>query len=214
MENPYIKTIEILDLAFDHFNEVLCNGSLKKPIINILSRGTKKCLGWHWKDKWKLNEESVTEITIVAERLDRSLEEILETLLHEMVHLYNSQAGLKDCNAQQRHNKHFKKTAQEIFFLQVDKHPTRAWALTSLTDRSRGLIETWLQEKQIFKPDLVRVAPKAKEGISKQSYMISVTAEDYQFIKQKASEEGLSYKEVISELLSSLKEEKNEEKVA
>ena len=103
MKNPYIEVVNLLDQAFDYFNQELCSGTLKKPLINILSRGTKKCLGWHWKDKWKYEGEPCTEITIVAECLDRPLEDILETNIDKdliVVPRINTVEGLTEAHIQ------------------------------------------------------------------------------------------------------------------
>jgi len=215
MSNPYVEAIFTLDKAFDYFNDKLCNNTLDRPIINILSRGARKCLGWHWQDKWQCDGEYATEITIVGESLNRPIEEVLETLLHEMAHLYNSQAGVKDCNAQQRHNKHFKKTAESVFHLQVDRHPTRGWALTSLTETSRALIGAFLQESKVHSINLVRVPTGGVGGVKKKTYMISVTEEDHALIKDMANNQDMSQKEVISFLINKFSEElQNEEKIA
>jgi hypothetical protein len=115
-----LKIQELLYQSFDFFNEKLCLGSLPKPIITILSRGRKKdTLGWMCKNKWQSGQGIQHEISIMAEALDRPFEDVMETMLHEMAHLYNYCAKVEDCNNAGRHNKKFKKTAESVFKLEV-----------------------------------------------------------------------------------------------
>lgn len=101
-----LKIQELLYQAFDFFNKELCNDSLPRPVITILSRGARKrVLGWMWKEKWQVGDTIQHEISISAETLDRPFEDFCETILHEMSHLYNAHANILDCNPAGRHNK-------------------------------------------------------------------------------------------------------------
>ena len=81
-----LKIQEMLHQAFDHFNKELCDGSLPKPIITILSRGAKKrVLGWMWAKKWQSGEDIHHEISISAETIDRPFEEVMETSVFVIV---------------------------------------------------------------------------------------------------------------------------------
>lgn len=198
--NPYIKAVNILNKAFDHFNEKYCENVLKRPLITILSRGRKACLGWHWKNKWDYQDSLHTEIMVAAETLRRPIQDILETLLHEMVHLWNSQQDIKDCNAAQYHNKNFKKAAENIFFLEVDKMPQRGYALTKLSVKSRDDVEEFIQQEQIKDFRLARVSEQNGPGKAKKQYMINVSEQDFFWFKQKKDEMGQSSKEFFETL--------------
>lgn len=196
--NPYIKAVNVLNKAFDHFNEKYCEGILKRPLITILSRGRKACLGWHWKNKWDYQESLHTEIMIAAETLRRPIHDILETLLHEMVHLWNSQHDVKDCNAAQYHNKNFKKVAEDKFFLEVDRMPQRGFALTRLSVKSRDDVQNFLDLEKVGDIRLARVSEQVRAGEGKKQYMINVTEEDYQWFIQLRNQNGLKTKDTFT----------------
>lgn len=195
--NSYTKIVDVLDKAFDHFNTLYCESILNKPLIVVLSRGRKACYGWHWAQKWRVGEETKTEIMIAAETLDRPWENILETLLHEMVHLHNAQHNLKDCNAQQYHNKHFRNTAIQVFHLNVEKMHQKGYALTSLTDKSSADVLAFIQEENLSPIALKRIVPP-KSGVAKRQYNISVSEEDYEWFKKYKEEHDLSSKEAFA----------------
>jgi hypothetical protein len=196
--NPYVRAVNILNKAFDHFNEKYCEGILKRPLITILSRGRKACLGWHWKNKWDYQGSLHTEIMVAAETLRRPIQDILETLLHEMVHLWNSQHDVKDCNSSQYHNKHFKKVAENTFFLEVDRMPQRGFALTRLSVKSRDDVQNFIDQEQIGDFRLVRVSEQVSSGKAKKQYMINVSEEDFFWFKQMKDSQGSNSKEFFA----------------
>lgn len=202
MNNSYLNIIETLDKAFDHFNNKYCEGTLNKPVIVILSRGRRACLGWHWSQKWKVGEEVKTEIMIAAETLDRPWENILETLLHEMVHLSNAQHNLKDCNAQQYHNKNFRNTAMQIFHLNVEKMHQKGYALTSLKDKSAADVQEFISEQKLTPIQLKRIVP-IRDKAYKRQYNINVSKEDYEWFQQYKEENGLSSKDAFTKIKES-----------
>jgi len=198
VNNPYVRAVHILNTAFDYFNEKYCENILKRPLITILSRGRKACLGWHWKNKWDYQGSLHTEIMVAAETLRRPIQDILETLLHEMVHLWNSQHDIKDCNQAQYHNKHFKKVAEDKFFLEVDKMTQRGFALTRLSVRSRDDVQAFIDQEQIGDFRLLRVSEQIEGGKSKKQYMINVSEEDYFWFRQQKDQQGNSSKEFFA----------------
>lgn len=125
--------IKVLEKTFDKINSELYHNELKKPIITVQT-GRRTVLGWcSASERWINEKKKVYEINIVAENLNRTKEGIIETLLHEVVHLYNSQHGVDDCNSQQYHNKHFKEVA-EAHGLNVEKMKNRGFAYTTLNE--------------------------------------------------------------------------------
>ena len=103
--------IEKLESLFSSFNQKFYNGELQTPVITVSPDTTKGAYGWctSWKAWSNLDPDSKTtdisqmskadldamqnegfyEINICAEHLARPFEQVAETLLHEMVHLYN-----------------------------------------------------------------------------------------------------------------------------
>ena len=83
-------------------------------------------------------EPTISEINICAEALASSTDNIAEVLIHEMVHYANALDGVRDCSANQYHNKHFRQRAEEVELL-VEKS-TRGWSDTSLSDELRSTV--------------------------------------------------------------------------
>lgn len=105
-------------------------------------RGRMNVLGHfapiRWKTK-KADDMLLHEVVVVAEHLDRSAEDIFETLLHEAAHAKNFANGpIFDCSpTSQYHNAKFKVAAEELG-LEVQKVPNYGWAYTTLADGTRA----------------------------------------------------------------------------
>ena len=62
---------------------------------------------------WRRGEDSTYELNVAAEVLNYNIEETLDTMLHEMVHLYCRENGIKECSrGGSYHNKRFKEEAE------------------------------------------------------------------------------------------------------
>ena len=59
-----------------------------------------------------------------------------------MVHYANNVAGVVDCNANQYHNKHFKKKAEE-FGLKVERVKNKGYARTALDEKASNLVKKY-----------------------------------------------------------------------
>lgn len=208
-ESPYVEIVTILNKAFEHFNELYCEGFLKRPLITILSRGRRAVLGWHWKDKWDYQGSLHTEIMIAAETLDRPIQDVLETLLHEMVHLHNSQNNIPDCNAAQYHNKNFKKIAESVFHLEVEKMPQRGYALTKLSDKAGDDVRNFIAQEAISNFRLKRIE-EPKGASHKKQYMLNVSEEDFYWFKEVKEQLGLKSKEFFALLRDSYQDQNYE----
>lgn len=141
MNKTLQQSVKNLEELFDLFNDYLYNGELERPIISIQADKTGKAYGWCTTYKaWETNDgEEYYEINMCAEHMRRSFEEICETLLHEMVHLYNLMHEIKDCNASQYHNAKFK-VAAEAHGLTVEK-TNHGWSKTELNDDLKEYIK-------------------------------------------------------------------------
>ena len=74
------------------------------------------------------------EINIGAGTLSRPIENVVATLLHEMVHYCNDLSSMKDCSrGNTYHNRKFKELAEACDLL-VEHHPTYGWSITSPND--------------------------------------------------------------------------------
>jgi hypothetical protein len=89
--------------------------------------------------RWRPSEaEALThEVVVVAEYLDRGASDVFETLLHEAVRAFNFARGIKDCSANQYHNRAFK-TAAESLGLTVQQVPHYGFAYTKLAPETQA----------------------------------------------------------------------------
>jgi len=138
------QVTEKLVQAFEFFNKEL-DTNLDTPVFTLIpNRGRQSYYGWFWQGRWKDGKKTLPEINITADTLKRSVEDICETLIHEMVHYKNNVEDIVDCNANQYHNKHFKKRA-EAFGLKVEKLRNRGYAKTALDDKAAALVKKYKQ---------------------------------------------------------------------
>lgn len=168
-ETSLKPVIEKLESLFSKFNNKFYNGELQSPIITVSPDTTKGAYGWctAWK-AWSNSEQKRTvdfskvtkeeleamkkddgfyEINICAEHLARPFEAVAETLLHEMVHLYNLQIGVQDTSrGGTYHNKKYKESAEK-HGLTVEKDAKYGWTKTSLNDETKAFVDG-LQDKK------------------------------------------------------------------
>jgi len=139
--------ITCLHDSFDFFNVEL-DSKLPQPYFTLIpNRGKTAYLGWFFRGKWKEGKSNKNEINICPDTLKRPLEEVLETVLHEMAHYANYVKGIADCNANQYHNKHFKKRA-ESFGMKVEKMRNRGYAKTELNEYGMKMVTAFLKTKE------------------------------------------------------------------
>lgn len=160
-EQSLKPVIEKLESLFSKFNERFYDGELQKPIITVSPDGRGRSYGWctawrAWSDsgknidasemslqeRIKMENEGFYEINICAEYLSRSLNDVAETLLHEMVHLYNLQFGISDTSRSGTyHNKNYKKSAEEHGLI-AEKDKKYGWTRTKLSDSTKEYVES------------------------------------------------------------------------
>lgn len=102
-------------------------------------RGDLSVLGHFAPLRWRHRHDGKTgyhEVLVVAEHLDRSAADIVETLLHEAAHALNFERLIRDCSRSQYHNRAFKAAAEELG-LAVEQVPHYGFALTTLRESTR-----------------------------------------------------------------------------
>ena len=105
--------VMFLEKAFDVLNERYFESALHKIAITIQSTPRAHGHFTPW-DSWNDNGDMIKEINIGAESLQRSVPEIIATLLHEMVHYYCHVNKIKDTSRSGTyHNKRFKTEAEK-----------------------------------------------------------------------------------------------------
>ncbi len=124
------RTTSYLEKMFKELNARFFNGEVIEPIITIQS--TKKAYGHVTTSKiWKSKEKQLHELNIGAGTLDRPIEAIAGTMVHEMVHLLNMQNGVQDCSrGNTYHNKNFK-TEAEKHGIRIEYAKSIGWSVTT-----------------------------------------------------------------------------------
>src|SRR5438093_4632718 len=112
------------------------------PVITIQGRGRRStAVGWFRNGKWHNGKpQGLPEINICAERLNRPLEEIAQTLLHEMCHYANALEGIRDCSGNY-HNRKFKDRCASIGLIcRLSEISGHGWSETSLSPSLREIV--------------------------------------------------------------------------
>ena len=131
----YNRVAGYLNKIFDLLNKEFFESALSRPTITIQS--TPRAYG-HFslsENTWVSKLGGTHEINIGAGTLSRPIEEVVATLLHEMVHYFNYITKVQDCSrGNTYHNRKFRDSA-ESHGLIVDHHDKYGWTITSPSDR-------------------------------------------------------------------------------
>lgn len=100
---PTIETYTGLETAFNHFNDRLFENRLPSVLFTLTRK--RNAHGYFWADQFKHREDGDTthEIALNPATMDRTLEAVLSTLVHEMTHLEQQEYGKPSKNG--HHNK-------------------------------------------------------------------------------------------------------------
>ncbi|MFA4973008.1 MAG: hypothetical protein WC683_10360 [bacterium] len=105
------------------------------------ARETVNALGYFAALRWSAKRKGgshLHEVAVVAEHLNRPVEEIVETLLHEAAHSLNFELGIKDCSASHYHNQRFRDAALRLG-LEVTQVRHYGYALTKLPTETAAI---------------------------------------------------------------------------
>lgn len=124
------RTAGYLEKIFRALNADWFDGELEEPIITIQS--TPRAYGHVTVGKvWYRKDEQRHELNMGAETVNRPIEEVCATMMHEMVHLYNIAHGVQDCSrGGTYHNKKFKAEAERRG-LHIEHHERYGWTITT-----------------------------------------------------------------------------------
>lgn len=133
------RSIQYLTKIFKLLNEEYFENELDQPIITVQS--TPKAYGHFtpW-ESWNIKEangetKKTVEINIGAGTLDRPIENVVATMLHEMVHYYCFVHGIKDTSrGGQYHNSKGFKAEAEKRALHLEYDSRIGWSITSPTE--------------------------------------------------------------------------------
>lgn len=107
------RAVGQLEKMYNTLNADLFGGTLPVPIITVQSKpgtyGHCSCA-----KVWRNKDTEQYEMNIAAEALNVEIEEVLDTLIHEMVHLYCRENGIQEVSRGGKyHNGRFKALAEE-----------------------------------------------------------------------------------------------------
>ena len=150
----YNRVSGYLNKIFTLLNETYFENALSKPVITIQS--TPRAYGHVTVGKvWDSDGERRHELNIGAGTLTRPIENIVATMLHEMVHLYNLQRGVQDCSrGGTYHNTKFRDEATKRDLI-IEHHKTYGWTLTTPSDN----LIMWCLDR-----DLIEIQVNRNEG--------------------------------------------------
>lgn len=159
-----IPEITALEAMFDTFNHHLFNDELDRPVITFNTDTTQGAYGWvTTKPVWHDGDNSYFELNVSCDQIVSGTR-VAETVLHEMVHLYNMKMGLKDVTrGGTYHNVHFKKSA-ERFGLIVSRNDKYGWLSDGLVESALSIVKKYVSDF-----DLRRDAPVKGVKIRKPS---------------------------------------------
>ena len=108
------RTVGALEGLYNHLNNDFFENKLPIPIITVQSK--KGSMGHCTVAKvWKRGDSNTYEMNICADVLDYPVEETIDTMLHEMVHLYCRENDIKEVSrGGVYHNKKFKELAEKV----------------------------------------------------------------------------------------------------
>ena len=139
---------KFLEHAYEVLNVVYFDNSLPEAVITIQSSQRAYghiTVGKVWQDSW----DSYHEINISAEYLNRPVENIIATLLHECCHLYAMENNIKDTSNNYRyHNKKFKEIG-EARDLNISYQEGIGWSVTKPTEKLMKTIKEYGLNSQI-----------------------------------------------------------------
>lgn len=128
------RTAGYLEKMFRALNQDFFGGELEEPIITIQS--TPRVYGHVTIGKtWKRKEDWRHELNLGAETLERPIEAITATMVHEMVHLYNIAHEIQDCSrGGLYHNKRFRDEAERRGLV-ISHHEKYGWSTTEPSEK-------------------------------------------------------------------------------
>lgn len=161
------KTVTELHKAFDSLNKHFYGGNLPEVAIVPLSTFKKQAYGWFTPDKvWvdKEGQNKLHEIAIGAEYLNRPYLEVIETLHHEMIHLYCHLKEIKDTVKKGKyHTDKFKSEclARGFHYEMTEPNTKFGWAWPKLTDETMEIVKGFGLDESAF--ELARAVSQKKK---------------------------------------------------
>lgn len=177
MRNIIGRALDELYRIFDLLNDEYYEGELPDPVLTIQKAPRSNNLGWFttykaWQSKIEENEELAKyEINLNPTNMNRTVEQVICTLHHEMVHYANCVSGIKDCNGQ-IHNKKFKTLAESVDLI-CEQSKTYGWGSTECSENLREFINEEIKPNEsaleYFRPS-TQATEKEKKPREKKTF--------------------------------------------
>lgn len=154
------RAVGQLEKIYNTLNADKFSGVLPTPIITVQSKpGT---YGHCSRGKvWRRKDGEAYEMNIAAEALSTEIEELLDTMLHEMVHLYCRENDIQEVSRGGKyHNKRFKELAEQVG---LACYKTEGYGWNTMGHGNDGLVEYAL-EKGWSEIKIARGAPGLSLG--------------------------------------------------
>jgi hypothetical protein len=144
-----VNTLTVLYEAFGKLNKYYFNNELPTVIILITDTERRYAYGWFtvntmWTDD--RDNHTMHEISLSAHALKKGSHFMIGVLLHEMIHLFCSQKGIKDTsNGYTYHNSKFKEESEKrgLKFNQNEPCKINGWYDTDLTEGGEKVIDSF-----------------------------------------------------------------------
>ncbi|MCM1104700.1 MAG: SprT-like domain-containing protein [Clostridium sp.] len=127
-----------LEKMYRELNADKFGGQLEETVITIVN--TPRAYGHVtcakvWKVAKKGEQESRYELNVSSDSMARPIEDVVSTMLHEMVHIYHLMNGIKDVSrGGTYHNKTFKSKAESVGLV-IEHSDKYGWTITSPSEK-------------------------------------------------------------------------------
>lgn len=147
-----------LEKCYRLLNERFFDNLLEMPVITVIP-SSRSYAHYTPYDSWNTSKGAKRELNLASGTLDRPLENILASLLHEMCHQWNDQIlNVADCSrGGTYHNKYFAKAAR-AHGLEVYRTEKYGW---SRTEPGEALIDFILEHDELKEIEMCRINPYA-----------------------------------------------------
>jgi hypothetical protein len=167
------QATDALHKAFNYLNRDFFNNELPPVALTIQSKGKRMAYGWYtlytaWEDKKK--NIQMNEINLSAEFLNLPYNDMMDTILHEMVHHYCFTNKKKDTSRGGTfHNKTFKLESENHgFYYDAPADKKYGWTFSKLKPETIEIISKYDIDRSAF--SIARIQLAAKESKKPKSF--------------------------------------------
>lgn len=151
----YRRAVQYLQKIYNLINEEYFNGELEEITLTV-QESVRSYGHVSVSNTWFTTDgKGMKELNISANYLRRPIDEVVVTMIHEASHIYNMMHDIKDTsNGYVYHNKNFKKTAEELGHLRIERHEKYGWTVSFATEETLDFcIRNGLEDIQIGRQD-------------------------------------------------------------